>query len=85
MSDELLRLILTATPTGGLLLFAARYVWRIQAVITARFEHVLQVLRQDIVTLERELAEERSARRRDNEHCDRALTELRRRVNNLNP
>jgi len=92
MSDELLKLILTAFPAGGVLLFAAFYIWKVQDVVMARFEHLLQALRSDIVDLERanerlehQLSVERDARRADNHRCDEALTELRRRLAQLTP
>ena len=99
MSDESIRLLITAIPAAGTLLFTARYVWQIQKAVTARFEHLLHVLREDIVNLERrnavqdativrlegQLSVERDARRADNHRCDEALTELRRRLAQLTP
>jgi hypothetical protein len=92
MSDDTLRLLITTIPAAGALLVTARYVWQIQRAVTARFEHVLQQLRSDIVTLERanerlegQLSVERDARRADNARCDAQLAELRRRLAQLTP
>ena len=92
MSDESIRLLITAVPAAATLLFTARYVWQVQAAVTARFEHLLHVLREDIVQLERanerleqRLSIERDARRADNHRCDEAMTELRRRLAELTP
>ena len=70
MSDESIRLLITVGPAAGTLLFTARYVWQLQQAVTARFEHLLHVLREDIVRLERanerlesQLSVERDARR----------------------
>ena len=92
MSDESIRLLITAVPAAATLLFTARYVWQIQKAVTARFEHLLHVLREDIVELERanerlelRLSIERDARRADNHRCDEMMTELRRRLAELTP
>jgi uncharacterized small protein (DUF1192 family) len=99
MSDESLRLLITAVPAAATLLFTARYVWQIQRAVTARFEHVLHVLREDVVNLERRNAvldativrlearwsTERDARRADNHRCDEQITELRRRLAQITP
>jgi hypothetical protein len=92
MSDESIRLLITAVPAAATLLFTARYVWQIQKAVTARFEHLLHVLREDIVELERanerlelRLSIERDARRADNHRCDEALADLRRRLAQLTP
>ena len=92
MSDESIRLLITVVPAAGTLLFTARYVWQLQQAVTARFEHLLHVLRQDIVQLERanerleqRLSIERDARRADNARCDQQVAELRRRLAALTP
>jgi hypothetical protein len=92
MSDESIRLLITVVPAAGTLLFTARYVWQLQQAVTARFEHLLHVLREDIVNLERanerlelRLTLEREARRADNHRCDEQITELRRRLAQFTP
>jgi uncharacterized coiled-coil protein SlyX len=99
MSDESIRLLITVVPAAGTLLFTARYVWQLQQAVTARFEHLLHVLREDIVGLERrnagqdvtiqrlepQLSVERDARRADNARCDRQVAELRRRLAQITP
>jgi len=77
MDDELLRQFLGAVPAAGLLLFTARYWWRIQTVVTDRFEHLLESMRTDITRLEAQLSTERDARRGDNHRCEEQLGELR--------
>jgi hypothetical protein len=99
MSDESIRLLITVIPAAGTLLFTARYVWQLQQAVTARFEHLLQVLREDIVGLERrnaaqditivrlegQLSVERDARRADNARSDRQIIELRRQLAKFTP
>jgi uncharacterized coiled-coil protein SlyX len=90
MSDESIRLLITVIPAAGALMLTARYVWQLQRAVTARFEHLLHVLREDIVGLERrnaaqdvtiqrldgQLSIERDARRADNHRCDEAMTAM---------
>jgi uncharacterized coiled-coil protein SlyX len=90
MSDESIRLLITVIPAAGTLLFTARYVWQLQQAVTARFEHLLQVLREDIVGLERrnaaqdvtiirlegQLSVERDARRADNHQHNEAMNAM---------
>jgi hypothetical protein len=92
MSDESIRLLITVVPAAGTLLFVARYLLQLQKAVTARFEHLIHVLRDDIVGLERanerlelRLTLERDARRADNHRCDEQITELRRRLAQFTP
>ena len=92
MDDEVLRMVLTSAPAAGLLLVSARYLWHVQVAVTARFDHLLQKMRADIVDLERhnerleaQLSTERDARRADNHRCDEQLIELRSCIALLSP
>ena len=92
MSDEAMRLLITVVPAAGTLLFVARYLVQLQRAVTARFEHLIHVLRDDVVRLERanerlehQLSIERDARRADNHRCDEHITELRRRLAQFSP
>jgi hypothetical protein len=91
MSDEAMRLLITVIPAAGTLLFVARYLVQLQRAVTARFEHLIHVLRDDVIRLERanerleHQSVERDARRADNHRCDEALADLRRRLNQFTP
>ena len=92
MSDEAIRLLITVIPAAGTLLFVARYMVQLQRAVTARFEHLIHVMREDIVRLERDnerielqLTLEREARRADNHRCDEHITELRKRLAQFTP